>query len=105
MQEISDKMGENQFAKITAECIDCGEEFKIYLERISEKDIEIKNGVIGKRQGEFMCKCSSCFEKNDNFGSKTEVYSRVVGYLRPISNWNKAKRDEFEMRKPFTIEG
>ena len=105
MQEISDKIGENQFATITADCIDCKEEFKLFLERTSETDISIKNGAIGKRKDMFICKCASCFKENEDFGSKTEVYSRVVGYLRPISNWNPAKQDEFAMRKPFTIEG
>lgn len=33
--------------------------------------------------------------------SKTEVYSRVCGYFRPISNWNKGKREEFHDRKEF----
>ncbi|MBR2504720.1 MAG: hypothetical protein IKB61_02135 [Elusimicrobiaceae bacterium] len=36
-------------------------------------------------------------------GSKCEVYSRVVGYLRPVQNWNKGKKTEFHMRKPFAI--
>ncbi|GAB6183236.1 ribonucleoside triphosphate reductase [Thermodesulfovibrio hydrogeniphilus] len=31
--------------------------------------------------------------------AKTEVYSRVVGYLRPVSNWNNGKREEFKDRK------
>ena len=30
-----------------------------------------------------------------------EVYSRVVGYLRPVRQWNKGKQEEFEMRKVF----
>jgi len=30
-----------------------------------------------------------------------EVYSRVVGYLRPISNWNDSKRAEFLDRVMF----
>ena len=30
-----------------------------------------------------------------------EVYSRVVGYLRPVSTWNVAKRQEFKNRKPY----
>ena len=34
-------------------------------------------------------------------GKKCEVYSRVVGYHRAISNWNLGKRSEFEDRKPF----
>ena len=32
-----------------------------------------------------------------------EVYSRVVGYLRPVSAWNEAKQQEFADRKPFEI--
>ena len=27
-----------------------------------------------------------------------EVYSRVVGYLRPVAQWNQAKQDEFAAR-------
>lgn len=38
-------------------------------------------------------------------GSKCEVYSRVVGYLRPVQNWNKGKKEEFEMRKTMNVEG
>lgn len=30
-----------------------------------------------------------------------EVYSRIVGYLRPISQWNDGKKAEFKMRKNF----
>ncbi len=29
----------------------------------------------------------------------TEVYSRVVGYYRPIQNWNKGKVEEFSRRQ------
>ncbi|MCG2720268.1 MAG: hypothetical protein L6266_06120, partial [Nanoarchaeota archaeon] len=37
-------------------------------------------------------------------GEKTEVYSRVVGYLRPIQQWNKGKQEEFKQRKVFDVE-
>ena len=30
-----------------------------------------------------------------------EVYSRVVGYLSPLSAWNKGKREEFGDRKVY----
>jgi len=33
----------------------------------------------------------------------TEIYSRVVGYLRPKSQWNKGKQAEFVDRKVFTV--
>lgn len=36
-------------------------------------------------------------------GLKTEVYSRVVGYHRPVKNWNKGKQQEFKERKPYFV--
>ena len=35
--------------------------------------------------------------------SQTEVYSRVVGYFRPIQNWNEGKKEEFKDRKVYVI--
>lgn len=35
----------------------------------------------------------------------TEVYSRVVGYIRPVQQWNKGKRTEFGDRKEFVVTG
>jgi anaerobic ribonucleoside-triphosphate reductase len=35
-------------------------------------------------------------------GTKCEVYSRVVGYLRPVSLWNDGKREEFKIRKTYS---
>jgi len=32
-----------------------------------------------------------------------EVYSRVVGYLRPVNQWNDGKQEEFKERKTFKI--
>ena len=34
-------------------------------------------------------------------GANCEVYSRVVGYLRPVDQWNDGKQAEFAMRKTF----
>jgi len=41
-------------------------------------------------------RCPSC-------NAETEVYSRVVGYLRPVVQWNDGKRAEFSMRKTFNV--
>ncbi|HIE41255.1 MAG TPA: ribonucleoside triphosphate reductase [Candidatus Aenigmarchaeota archaeon] len=38
--------------------------------------------------------CPKCNER-------TEVYSRVVGYLRPVDQWNPGKQEEFKQRKKF----
>ncbi len=37
-------------------------------------------------------------------GAETEVYSRVVGYYRPVSNWNKGKQEEYKQRKFFKFD-
>lgn len=34
----------------------------------------------------------------------TEIYSRVVGYYRPVNQWNKGKQAEFEERKEYSLE-
>jgi ribonucleoside-triphosphate reductase len=36
-------------------------------------------------------------------GAPAEVYSRVVGYLRPVQQWNQGKTEEFRLRKTFRI--
>lgn len=37
--------------------------------------------------------------------AKTEVYSRVVGYFRPVVQWNKGKQQEFKDRREFIVPG
>lgn len=41
-------------------------------------------------------KCPVC-------GEETEIYARVVGYLRPVKQWNNGKQAEFGMRKTFKV--
>lgn len=41
-------------------------------------------------------KCPTC-------QAKCEVYSRIVGYIRPLQNWHDAKKAEFEDRKLFNM--
>ena len=40
------------------------------------------------------CTCPHC-------GKKTEVYSRITGYYRPVQNWNDGKSQEFKDRKTY----
>ncbi|MBE6760800.1 MAG: ribonucleoside triphosphate reductase [Ruminococcaceae bacterium] len=35
-------------------------------------------------------------------GEKTEVYSRITGYYRPVQNWNDGKSQEYKHRKVYT---
>ncbi len=36
-------------------------------------------------------------------GAKTEVYSRITGYYRPVQNWNDGKAQEYKDRKVYDI--
>ncbi len=36
--------------------------------------------------------------------AKTEVYSRVVGFFRPVQEWNKGKQEEFSERNEYDIQ-
>ena len=36
-------------------------------------------------------------------GQKTEVYSRITGYYRPVANWNDGKAQEYKDRKVYNI--
>ena len=36
-------------------------------------------------------------------GNKTEVYSRITGYYRPVQNWNDGKSQEFLDRKTYSV--
>lgn len=45
---------------------------------------------------EYVCHCC---------GRKTEVYSRITGYYRPLQNWNDGKAQEFKTRKPYHVGG
>ena len=54
-----------------------------------------KKQKIENQEKKIMAKC----------GEKTEVYSRVTGYFRPVSNWNKGKKEEFKDRKTYDVCG
>ena len=36
-------------------------------------------------------------------GERTEIYSRITGYYRPVQNWNDGKAQEFKDRKVYDI--
>ncbi len=43
-------------------------------------------------------------EKCEKCGAENEVYARVVGYLRPVKQWNDGKRAEFDDRQTVKVD-
>jgi hypothetical protein len=88
-------------------CHDCGIPVEVNAKLTEEGAINIDGGAIYKiKQGiddRYFFKCDECFKKDKTLRNfrQCEVYSRVVGYLRPVNQWNKGKKEEYDMRKEF----
>lgn len=48
-----------------------------------------------------MSSMTQALEQRSQERTRCEVYSRVVGYLRPVSQWNEGKQEEFKDRKTY----
>ena len=70
---------------------------------------EIENGFLLAYEDEgeefFVFKCSDCFSKSEGLEDykKCEVYSRIVGYLRPQEQVNPGKESEINDRAMFSL--
>jgi hypothetical protein len=64
------------------------------------KDHESHNTEKVKYKGVEYWVCHDC---KKTLGRACEVYSRIVGYLRPVDNWNKGKKQEFKDRKTYGV--
>ena len=88
-------------------CHDCGQHVEVMAKRDENGTITIEGGALFQiRQREeklLFFKCDMCFKKDPilrNY-NPCEVYSRAVGYYRPVQQWNKGKKAEYDMRKEF----
>lgn len=43
-------------------------------------------------------------EENQKERTRCEVYSRVVGYLRPVDQWNEGKQAEYAERAEYVVQ-
>ncbi|MFA5877763.1 MAG: anaerobic ribonucleoside-triphosphate reductase [Candidatus Staskawiczbacteria bacterium] len=81
-------------------CHDCKEEIIVVGE-------EIENGVMLNydtgAEKITVFKCNTCFGKNQELKNyqPCEVYSRVVGYIRPVQQWHKGKKQEYQERSEY----
>ena len=90
-------------------CHDCGDRVTILAKVAEDGTIIIEGGAVykvsdGLTEAVFFFKCDRCYAEDKVLRNyqDCEVYSRVVGYLRPVQQWNKGKKEEYRMRKEFT---
>jgi predicted nucleic acid-binding Zn ribbon protein len=90
-------------------CHDCSKQVEVTATLREDGAIVIGgNGSVYKvKDGQdfkYFFKCEECFKGEPILRNFRDclVYSRVVGYLRPVSGWNKGKLAEWNVRKEFT---
>lgn len=81
-------------------CHDCGKTLETKKDKIIDGYLlkyNINEGTIS------IIKCKECYEASKALKNyqKCEVYSRVVGYIRPVSQYNVGKKHEYHKRKTF----
>jgi hypothetical protein len=92
--------------KFVGHCHDCGKPIEPTISLALDMTLNVSGGAVYEPvEGEekFYIKCDGCFAKEKLLTEfqQTEVYSRIVGYMRPTSQWNQAKLNEFNDRKMF----
>jgi hypothetical protein len=102
LKSLSERLKESQFS-FHAKCHDCNQDTVVEV-NIYEGNADTSGGGYWNIDGENFIKCQLCYEKDPilrNF-RRCEVYSRVVGYLRPVKQWNPGKQEEYKQRKNFS---
>lgn len=108
-EKISEGYGSIEFKGV---CHDCGKPVSVNVGvepgESEQWPMTISGGAIyGQAQGEgFDLKCDDCHAAEPILRNQScEVYSRVVGYLRPVAQWNAGKKAEFAKRVNYSTSG
>ncbi len=91
---------ENVKNVVTNVCHDCNKKIEVEEGNLIEaKMLEYDTG----NEKIKILKCDSCFKKNSSLNNyqKCEVYSRIVGYIRPVQQWNTGKKLEYSEREEY----
>lgn len=107
LHQIFDNNVDKNVIGFEGKCHDCGSDIKVDISLESEGFLIRGGAVFEPQPNQFLTKCDACYEKKPQLTNfqKCEVYSRVVGYLRPVSQWNEGKQAEFSDRQVFDTAG
>ena len=75
----------------------------ILLVRMIPKGKRLKNVIFFQPGRHVPLKYKGAGHMATKCDSKTEVYSRVCGFFRPVQQWNKGKKEEFKDRSEFVM--
>lgn len=106
VQRLQDLFVKNKASELVWDgfCHDCKETVQVSA-TIRQGKIAVTGGAVYEvkvnKEDRLFLKCPNCFTGNRTLTNfrPTEIYSRIVGYMRPVGAWNGAKQAEFKMRK------
>ena len=104
LSKIKELLKEHEVSELAwaGACHDCKSEVEVVA-----TDTDISGGAVYEDEpsGSFFLKCDKCFDTDPVLRNyrPCDVYSRVVGYLSPTTQWNAAKLQEFKARQNYTL--
>lgn len=107
IERLHDLMGDDGGIYFEGPCHDCGVETRVGVTAL-EDGLHIEGGAVYEPiPKKIFVKCGGCYLKDKTLRNyqECEVYARVVGYMRPISQFNEAKQQEFKDRVNYKIGG
>ena len=87
------------------DCHDCKKPIVIKADLADDGKVTVSGGAVYLPDAGIFCKCDECYKADPilhNF-QPCQVWSRVVGFYRPINSYNPGKVAEFEKRKEYTL--
>ena len=107
LQEYFKKAKSNKIG-FSGKCHDCREQVIVNVDLDETGELTVSGGAVYNSKIDedlLFLKCDQCFERDKvlrNF-QPCEVYSRIVGYLRPVNQWNPGKKAEFNNRLNYRL--
>ena len=104
LHRVFDKLEKEGCISYDGTCHNCGADVIVGIEP-GEDGFVIDGGAVYNVNETIFLKCDACYAKDPKLGNyqNCEVYSRVVGYLRPTSQWNEGKLAEFRNRVNYKV--
>jgi len=111
LQEFFDKSSGPHIG-FKAACHDCGKPVCIEMDMDKDGKVTVRGGAMYCAQTgatnadkSFFLKCDNCFSKDSILKRymPCEVYTRSIGYLRPVKQMNEGKQAEVAMRLKFKV--
>ncbi|MEA3502657.1 MAG: anaerobic ribonucleoside-triphosphate reductase, partial [Actinomycetota bacterium] len=110
LKEIEKHLETNDLA-FNGFCHDCDAPVEVLCSVNKKGEVIISGGamynpIMGTPPTEHtFFKCDNCFGKDKTLRNfiPCEIFSRVVGYLRPVAQWNIGKKEEFKQRKEYVV--